>query len=266
MKLAFIGDNDLAGVEADAEFSQLHGYEGIEYNFWGGFKDLTKENVKQMADIHKKYGARASMLGLWGWNHLSLDKKVRAEAHAMLGRAIEYAKMLGADTIVTGAGDIQGEPVGRKVNEFKKVWPALFAKIEKAKLKPAFYAVHGNSFFDSLETFEKVWVEFPDQVKIKFDPANWKHHGDDYLEVARKYGHKIGYIHLKEHQYNNGKLICEPALGMGDIEWGKLMAWLYQHNYNGWLSVEPHGSHWSKGELRRKNLILSKRYISQFLV
>ncbi len=266
MQLAFIGENDLPGVEADAAFAREHGYEGLEYNYWSSFQVLTLETVKQMAAIHKRHGLRAAMLGIWGWNHLALDKKVRAEAHAMLGRAMEYAKILGADTLVTGAGDIPGEPVGRKVQEFKKVWGALFKTLEKAKLKPAFYAVHGNSFFDSLAAFEQVWVEFPEQVKIKFDPANWQHHGDDYLEVVRRYGHKIGYVHLKEHQYHKGALIAQPALGMGDIQWGKVMSWLHQHEYSGWLSVEPHGNPWSRGELRRKNLILSKRYISQFLV
>jgi sugar phosphate isomerase/epimerase len=265
MKVAFIGDNDLPGVEKDSRFAKEHGFEGLEYNYWGGFKDLTAETVKQMAEIHKKHGVRASMLGIWGWNHLSLDPKTRAEALAMLDRAIGFAKTLGADVLVTGAGDIPGEPAGRKVAEFLKVFPPILKRIRKAGLQPAFYAVHGASFLDSLETYERVWEHIP-ELKMKYDPANWRHHGDDYLAVVQRYGHKIGYVHIKEHLYKDGQLVSQPAAGMGDIEWGKVMAFLYEHNYDGWLSIEPHGPIWSRGAMREKLILLTRKYISQFLV
>ena len=265
MKLAFIGDNDLPGVENDSRFAKEHGFEALEYNYWGGFKDLTEDTVGQMAGIHKKHGVRASMLGIWGWNHLSPDAQVRKEAHAMLDRAIGFAKTLRADVLVTGAGDMPGEPVGRKVAEFVKVFTPFLKKIRKAGLQPAFYAVHGASFLDSLEAYERVWEHLP-EVKIKFDPANWRHHGDDYLEVVQRYGHKIGYVHIKDHLYKDGQLISQPPAGMGDIEFPKVMAFLYEHNYDGWLSIEPHGPIWSRGAMRERLLLLTKKYVSQFLL
>ena len=265
VKLAFIGDNDLPGVERDSRFAREHGFEGLEYNYWGGFKDLAAETVKQMAEIHKKHGVRASMLGIWGWNHLSPDRKTRAEALAMLDRAIGFAKTLGADVLVTGAGDMPGEPAGRKVAEFLKVFPPILKRIRKAGLQPAFYAVHGASFLDSLETYERVWEHIP-ELKMKYDPANWRHHGDDYLAVVQRYGHKIGYVHIKEHLYKDGQLVSQPAAGMGDIEWGKVMAFLYEHNYDGWLSIEPHGPIWSRGAMREKMILITRKYISQFMV
>ena len=55
--------------------------------------------------------------------------------------------------------------------------------------------------------------------------------------------------------------------GNGDsIHWGKLFAFLYEHNYSGWLSIEPHGPVWSKGTMREKMLLLTKRHIDQFLI
>jgi sugar phosphate isomerase/epimerase len=241
-----------------------HGFEGLEYNYWGGFKDLTSDTIAQMAEIHKKHGVRASMLGIWGWNHLSPDAKVRKEAHEMLDRAIGFAKKLRADVLVTGAGDMPGEPLGRKVAEFVKVFPPYLKKIAKAGLQPAFYAVHGASFLDSLQAYERVWEHLP-EVKIKFDPANWRHHGDDYLEVVQRYGHKVGYVHIKEHLYKDGHLVSQPPAGMGDIEFPKVLAFLYEHNYDGWLSIEPHGPIWSRGVMRERMLLLTKKYLSQFL-
>ncbi len=265
MKLGFIGDNTLADVERDSKFAREHGFAGLEYNYWSSFRELTAETIRQMRAIHERHGVRASMLGIWGWNHLSPDPAERGEAHQMLDRAITFAKELAADVIAMGAGEIPGEPLGRKVAEFLHVFPPFLERMQQAGLQPVFYAVHGNSFLDSLRACEAVWEHLP-ELKLKYDPANWSHHGDDYLEVVRRYGHKIGYVHIKEHLYRDGRLASQPAAGMGDIEWGKVFAFLYEHGYEGWLSIEPHGPIWSRGAMRRRMLLLTKNYISTFLV
>ena len=265
MKLAFIGENSLEGVEKDAQFARTYGYEGLEYNYWGEFADVTAETVKRMRAIHQAHGVRAAMLGIWGWNHLSPDAAERAEAHQMITRAIEFAQVLKADVIVMGGGDLPGEPLERKVEEFVRVFPPFLQRIAEAGLQPAFYAVHGASFLDSLRAYELVWEHLP-QVTIKYDAANWQHHGDDYLEVVRRHGDKVGYVHIKEHLYHAGELASQPAAGMGDIEWGKVFAFLYEHNYRGWLSVEPHGDIWSRGAMREKMLRLTRKYLERFLL
>ena len=265
MKLGFIGNNSLADVESDAKFSKENGFVGLEYNYWGNFKDLTLETVKKMKEILDKYGVPASSIGIWGWNHLSQDAAERATAHEMLNRAIEFGKVLGASILITGGGDIPGASLDSKVEEFAKVFPPFLDKIEKAGMKPSMYAVHGNSFFDSIEAFEKLWEKFP-QVGVKYDPANWQHHGDDPLAMIRLHGNKISHFHIKEHVYHNGSLVSQPAAGMGDLHWGKIMAFLYEHNYDGYLSIEPHGPIWSRGEMRWKMLLLTKKYMSQFML
>ncbi len=265
MKLAFIGDNSLDGVKADSKLAVENGFDGIEYNFWGEFRTLTLDTVKQMAAIHKKYGTHAVMLGTWGFNHMAANPAEREEAHKLLDRQIEFAQILKAPWIVTSCGHVYGEPLGRNVREFQATFEPLLAKIKKAGLKVAFYAVHGHSFLESIEIMERVWEVMPD-MKLKYDPANWKSHGHDYLLIARKYGHKIGYVHIKDQVYDNGHSVSEPPAGMGDIEFPKVMAYLYQHNYDGYLSIEPHGHTWGQGELRRKNILLSKRYLEPMLI
>lgn len=265
MELGFIGYNDLAGVEADAKFSAEHGFSALEYNYWGDFKDLALEKVQQMRQILDKYSVGVSSLGIWGWNHLSPDSAEREQAHEMFKKAIKFAEVLNAKVLVTGGGEIPNASLDQKVEEFGKVFPPFINQLEKLGIKLAMYAVHGNSFFDSISAYEKVWEKFP-QVGVKYDPANWQHHGDDYLAMIRLHGDKIFHFHIKEHVYHDGKLVSQPAAGMGDIHWGKVMAFLYEHKYDGCLSIEPHGNIWAGGEMRHKMLLLTKKYMSQFLL
>jgi hypothetical protein len=44
-KLSFIGNNSLPEVEADARFAAENGFEGLEYNYWGNFADLTADTA-----------------------------------------------------------------------------------------------------------------------------------------------------------------------------------------------------------------------------
>ena len=98
-----------------------------------------------------------------------------------------------------------------------------------------------------------------------YDSENWQRHGNDYLAVVRKYGNRITHLHIKEHLSRQGELVSQPPAGMGDIEWGKVFAFLYEHDYDGPLSIEPHGPIWSKGDKREKMLLLTQRHIRQFL-
>jgi hypothetical protein len=48
MRLGFIARNDLVGVEEDAQFAANHGFEGLEFNFWQNFEDLTRDKILKM--------------------------------------------------------------------------------------------------------------------------------------------------------------------------------------------------------------------------
>ena len=269
MDLAFIGSNDLAALEADARFAADHGFRGLEFNWWGNFAEVTADTVKQMREILDKHDVRCSALGLWGFNHMSPDATERATAHELLGRAIDFAQIIGAQVFITGGGQIPEAGIAENAAEFAKVFPPFLDRVQAAGMKPAFYAVHGASFFTTIAAYEAVWEKLP-QVGIKFDPANWRHAGQDYLDVVRRHGDKVAYVHIKEHMYHNGELVSQPAAGMGDIEWGKVMAFLWEHDYRGYLSMEPHGDVWGWGpraaDMRNRMLLLSKKYLNQFML
>ena len=265
MKLGFIANNDIPGVEEDARFAAENGFEGLEFNYWGDFKDLSFETVSKMRSILVAHGVKAAALGLWGWNHTSRDAAERETSLKMLDRAINFAQHLEASVLITGGGHIKDASPEENAAEFAKVFPPYVEKARKAGLKIALYCVHGNSFFTTVADYERVWKSVPD-VGIKLDCANIMHHGDEYLPILRDYGWRVAHVHIKEHLVMDGQVVSQPAAGMGDLQWGKIFAFLHEHAYQGYLSMEPHGPLWSRPPLRRKMLLLSKRYIQQFIV
>jgi len=265
MKLGFIAENNLAALEADARFAAENGFQGLEFNYWGPFDDLTPETVGRMRQILDRHGLACSSFGLWGRNHLSENPQERAAALECLGRAIEFATMLGASVLTTGGGTLSPDDQRANIEEFARVFPPFIEKASEAGMRFAIYPVHGGSFFRSIADYEAAW-ERGLEVGIKFDPANWHHAGLDYLAALRDHADKVAHVHIKEHLYLDGQVASQPAAGMGDIEWGKVMAFLYEAGYEGYLSFEPHGPKWSRPPLREKMLLLTKRHIAQFLV
>lgn len=126
--------------------------------------------------------------------------------------------------------------------------------------------MHGASFLDSLEAYEKLWEIYP-MVGMKIDPANLRGVGIDYLPFFIQHTPMMYEVHIKEAiQIDDNPWVSQPAAGMGDIMWGKIFAFLYEANWNKYMVVEPHGQLWGRGELRFKMLKLTRRYMSQFIV
>lgn len=263
MKLGFIAHNHLQGIEEDCRFAAEHGFSGLEFNYWGDFKDLTADTVRQMRATLDAYGIECSTFGLWGWNHIAPSPEERAEAQRQLGRAIEFAHTMGAPILIAGAGQY-GESLDENVQVFAEVMRPFIDRARAAGMRTAIYGFHGG-FLRSAAAYERLW-QVVDDVGVKLDPANVDHAGEDYIAVLRQHAGRVWHVHVKEHLNHGGELVAQPAAGMGDIHWGKVMAFLYEAGYQGYLTFEPHGPLWSRDPLRRTMLLLSKRHISQFLV
>jgi len=264
MRLGFIAENNLEGLKEDALFSVENGFEGLEFNYWATFADLDLDTVKTMKGILDDFGIPCTSLGLWGWNHTAPDADERAESLRQLDRAIDFAQVLEAPTFITGGG-LYSDSLDENVAAFAEVMPPYLKRITDAGMRPAMVALHGNSFFDTIESYKRVFDLFP-KVGMKIDPANLAGAGLDYLPYFREIGDRLWEVHIKEAIYIDGKWASQPAAGMGDIQWGKIFAFLYEHGYDGDFIIEPHGPIWSKGEMKKKMLTLTQRYIRPFML
>lgn len=265
MKLGFIAQNSLEGLARDAEFAVLQGYRGLEFNYWGAFRELEESTVTEMRAILDRHALECSSFGIWGFNHIATDPAVRQEANAQLDRAIAFAERMGAPVLIFGGGICHESDLAANVDTFVEVMTPYLERAQNAGLQVALYGFHGGGFLDSVEAYEMLWERLPG-VGIKFDPANIDHAGHDYLRVLRHHSPRIGHVHIKEHATHLGELVSQPAAGMGDIHWGKVMAFLYEADYQGYLVVEPHGPLWGRSPLREKMLCLTRKYLDQFLL
>lgn len=265
MKLGFIANNDLAGLEADCQFAVANGYAGFEFNYWGEFANLTAEHVAAQKALLDRYGLVCASFGIWGHNHLSGDPAVRAKAHAQIEPAIGFATQLGADVLIMGAGGLDGATNDQQAAEYKAAVGPYVDRAVAAGLRVALYGFHGgSSYLETVDAYATLLAAVAN-VGIKLDCANVVHAGQDYLRLLRDHGRRVAHVHIKEHLYLDGQLASQPAAGMGDLAWGKIFAFLYEAGYDGWLVVEPHGSVWSRPPLRWTMLRLTRRYISMFL-
>ena len=263
MKFGFIAHNELQALAADCAFAAKHGFAGLEFNWWAGFRDVTEDQVRAMRKLLDQHGLACSTFGIWGWNHIAPDPAERAESQRQLDRAIQFAQIMGAPTFITGGGQVSDD-LQENVAAFAEQMRPFVDRVKQAGMQMAIYGFHGG-FLRTASAFEALWQAVPD-VGLKFDPANIDHAGEDYIDVLRRYGQRVVHVHIKEHLNHAGEVVSQPAAGMGDIHWGKVMAFLYEHGYQGYLTIEPHGPLWSRPPLRDTMILLSRRYVSQFLL
>ncbi|NLB81070.1 MAG: sugar phosphate isomerase/epimerase [Clostridiaceae bacterium] len=76
-----------------------------------------------------------------------------------------------------------------------------------------------------------------DYVKAVFDPANFVQCGVDTIEAFDLLKDYIEYMHIKDAKYQDGVVV--PS-GMGDANIEEILTNLYNSDWNGFLSLEPH--------------------------
>lgn len=265
MTLGFLGGKDPAHTESTAALARDCGYSQLEFDYWRDFEQLDAAAVKAQKKTLKKHGIGISAYGLWGYNPIAGDEAERKHAHKIIERGTGFAENLGARVMVLSTGDRAGEPLGRRIQLFAEAIAPHLRRIREAGMEAAFYALHGATFLNDLAAYERTWEVVP-EIKMKYDPANWLQAGHDYLDVLRRYGNRIGHVHIKEAIFVDRRVVSQPPAGMGDMPWGKIMTFLHEHRYDGCLSLEPHMNPWRTGEGLKMNLVLSKRHLEQFMM
>ena len=156
----------------------------------------------------------------------------------------------------------------------------------------------GGNYIRTPEQWKLVLDEVPG-LGIKYDPSHSFVHGGDkgaYLKEGMEWGDKFVYCHVKgviqygdshePSEWKNRELMVRhpelkdelmgdfaadrryydnPPAGIDSINWRAFFAVLYQHDYDGYLAIEPHSMTW-QGEKGEKGVKYTIKYIRDLML
>ncbi len=99
--------------------------------------------------------------------------------------------------------------------------------------------IYGDIYERCVDIFENLYC---DNFKCTFDFANFVQVGTDTLKAYDALKGYIEYVHIKDALYENSAVV--PA-GYGDGNIEKILAMLKADGYKGFVSLEPHLSHFA---------------------
>jgi len=261
VKLSFIGKAN----DEDVGFAVANGFSGIEILYHNFFSEKDEQGREEQKALMKRNALEVCAIGLWRINTIDPDSQKRKENIAAIKRFIDHAEFLECPVAYTGAGLFKEGDDEANLKEFLEVFPEIVDYAERKGIKVALYMGHHPNFVNNTEIWDRVSEAIP-KLGMKLDPVGIiRNMKADYLDVLKRYGHKVYHFHIKDI-LRLGDFEIEPTVGMGEIEWGKIFGILYHYRYDGYISIEPHGPDWGKPENRYLGLKLSKRFVDTFIL
>ena len=190
---------------------------------------INKEQAKELKMKMDANGIKASSIGspIGKIDISDADKHVE-----LLKSVVETAKILECDKIRCFS-------FFNAYNERNAVMENLHKMAEYAE-KNDILLLHENEkeiYGDTIERVEDIFATIKsDNFKAVFDAANFIQCGENPNDAFLRVFDNIRYMHIKDAK-KDGTVV--PA-GSGEADYKMILKKLYDTNYNGFLSLEPH--------------------------
>jgi sugar phosphate isomerase/epimerase len=282
-------------LEEVASWASANGFETLEIACWPVGKanrryagvthidvtELTPDKAKEILAMLEKYNLQISSLGYYP-NPMHPDPDHREMVIGHLKKVILAAEMLNVSVVGTFVGKDKDKTVDENFEMFEKVWPPIvkFAKDHGVKIAiencPMIFSYDewpgGNNLASTPAIWRRMWEIIPDEnFGLNLDPSHLVLQMIDYNRVVREFKDRIFHVHAKdlmidrEGLYNHGVLSQGmgwqvPRLpGLGDMDWPKFIAALYQNGYNSFISIEHEDRAFEKtDELIKSGFLISR--------
>ncbi|MDR1764631.1 MAG: sugar phosphate isomerase/epimerase [Lachnospiraceae bacterium] len=222
-------------------------------------------------------------------NTLDPDPAKRAAHVEHLKNVIRASAKLGVGMATTFIGRDQGKTVEANLELVKEVWPAIIAVAEENGVKvaiencPMLFGIDqwpgGQNLMTSPANWKKVFEILPGKnLGINYDPSHFVWQMIDYIKPIYEFADRIYHVHIKDLKVYKDKLdqvgimaypldFMAPKLpGLGDVDWGAYVGALNDIGYDGHICIEVEDrSYEGSDEKIRQSLVLSKRYMEQFV-
>lgn len=251
--------------------------------------ELSDEKIAYLQAYCREKNVEISSLAYYP-NTLDPDLDKRAAAVEHLKKLIVASKRLGINMVTTFIGRDQTKTVEENLEIFEQVWKPLIALAEENQVKVAIE--NCPMLFDAgqwpggqnLATTPKIWREMfsripSDYFGLNYDPSHFVWQQIDYLKPLYEFKDKIFHVHYKDIKLYPDRLndvgimgypleYMAPKLpGLGDVDWGAYVSALRDIGYDGYTCVEVEDRAFEGSEEDvKKSLLLSKRYMEQFVI
>jgi inosose dehydratase len=117
----------------------------------------------------------------------------------------------------------------------------------------AVYHPHVGAFVETADEVNRLMTETdPQYVNLCLDTAHCMYGGDDPVDLCRRWGERVKYLHLKEcdasvletvignewDYFKGVEVDVFPELGKGSVDFAAFLDMLRQIDYDGWAVVE----------------------------
>ena len=304
MKMGFVSAIlDTCTFEEMIDFAAVHGFECVEVACWPKgeaerrYAGVTHINVDEIDDEKAAYiqeycrnrNVEISSLAFYP-NTLDPDLDKRNAHVEHLKKLICISAKLGVNMVTTFIGRDQTKTVEENLEIVKNVWPPIIQLAEERGVKiaiencPMLFGMEqwpgGQNLMTTPANRRKVFeiLDSPN-FGINYDPSHFVWQKIDYIRPIYEFRDKIFHVHYKDIKVYEDRLnevgimaypleFMSPKLpGLGDVDWGKYVSALTDIGYNGntCIEIEDKAFEGSKDRVEQ-SLILSKRYLSQYVI
>jgi sugar phosphate isomerase/epimerase len=260
-------------------------------------ESLNPDKVAEIKQLQEDKKVEITALGYYV-NPLHPDQKRREHDIDHTRNVILGAEKLGVGIIgvLVGRssaperyGRVWKDAIEYNFDEFKKVWPDLvkFAADHNVKIAIEHCPMlwhdtwpDGDNLPYSPAIMHRMFETLPDEnFGIMLDPSHFVWQQIDSVRFIKDFSDRIFHVHAKdmtidrEMFYQDGILGCGfnwqiPRLpGRGLVDWKSLIAALVDAGYDDTLNIEHEDAKYEGSvELVKRGLLLSKKYLEQFVV
>lgn len=262
MKFGFLINTDKK-ISKWITFAEQQGIEVIELMF-NKPEEQDFENKKIIKEFQQSE-VEPCACGLWFVNTMSPDRDEYKKNKNLATKFLDYTAELGSPIAFMSTGEYDKNNVDKNIEKFSKEYEFYSNYAQDLGISLAFYLGHDGNFIKTRGILKKTIKEIP-EMKLKLDPVGiMRNLNDNPYKILELFGDKVLHFHVKDI-YQNQDFEIEPPVGLGDLQWNKMLGLLYNFDYNGYVIAEPHGPKWSQGEYYWKHILLTKKHIEQFLI
>lgn len=233
-------------------------------------------------------GVEISALGYYP-NPLDADRERGQFFVDHIKKVIAAAAKLKIDTINTFIGRDKSKTVEQNLESFKEVWPPIIRYAEEKGVRVAIEncpMLFTNDEWPggcNLATTPAIWRKMFEIIPSKnfglnYDPSHFVWQMMDYIKPIYEFKDRLFHIHFKDvkvywDRLDNVGIMATPLQffapklpGLGDVNWSKFVSALTDVGYRGYACIEVEDRAFEDTlDMKKKSVMISKNYISQFL-